>query len=1854
MTYRPSLEPLEPRIVLATFVWDGSASSDWFNPANWTPDGVPGGSDTAVLNIGSTIVLGTATSVGAFTLSAGTLTGAGALNVIGDLTWTGGSMTGTGVTNVAGTGSTISGAAQKNLGRVLNNTGTMTYSEQGGGAFAFGPVSMVAGILNNSGTFNMTGGGDILRINTNAPHAINNTGSWNVTGPGTSVISDAIAFNNSGTVSVQSGTFALSGGGVSIGSFTVSAGATLNVSGNVYNLNEGSILGTGITLITSGTVIVNATSYDVESTLALSGGLLTGAGALNLIGDLTWTGGSMTGTGVTNVAGTGSTISGAAQKNLGRVLNNTGTMTYLEQGGGAIAFGPVSTVAAILNNSGTFNMTGGGDILRINTNAPHAINNTGSWNVAGPGTSVISDAIAFNNSGTVSVQSGTLALAGGGTSIGTFAAASGATLRFDGGTHNLNSGSVSADGTVEIAGGTWNLNGGSYAIAGRTTVSGGAANFNIAASTVLLAVSGGTLGGSGTFEVTGDLTWTGGSMTGTGVTNVAGTGSTISGAAQKNLGRVLNNTGTMTYLEQGGGAIAFGPVSMVAGVLNNSGTFNITGGGDILRINATAPHAINNTGSWNVAGPGTSVISDAIAFNNSGTVNVQSGTLALGGGGTSIGSFAAASGATLRFDGGTHNLNGGGISGGGTTDVSGGTVNVNATSFQIAGPVTLSGGTFGGGGDTVLVGAMTWSGGAITGSGVVLTDGGLLLNGAGVTLSGRTLQIPPGQTATMTGTSSINFSNGAILNSFGTFLARGDSGVDFGNGGGAPSLFMNAGTFTRDTSPGDFSIAVGFVNSASVTSTTSSLIFSGGLSQLESGTITGGLISFTGGSVSAAGLITGSVSNAGAIFSPGSNEIGQLTINGSYTQNSGGTLRVDLGGTVGGQFDRLIVNGTAILAGTLNVALVNGFAAALNQQFPVLAYQANTGTFTTEAGAFGFTRTYQATGMVLTRVQINYSWDSGGGADTDWFTPANWSPDGVPTIADAAALNSAATISLAGMATVASFSQSAGILTGAGTLTAKTFTWTGGTQAGTGSTNVTNDGLFSLGGPALKILTQRTLNQGGAGVWSGSGSLQLGNGAVFSNSGSFDIQNAAAIELAVGGGEPLLNNSGTLAKTAAGVTTFSGLRIENSGAVRIDRGTLGLGGAGASFTQVGGSTTLSGGKLMSLSTLTFAGGELAGSGMISANVTNTGATIRPGGTDNVATLQIDGNYTQAAGATIAVRLGGKAAGTEHDQLRVNGTATIEGAVLVSLINSFSPKAGTTFNILVADSLQGTYSSVDGDAAFSTSSTGTRAQLVTLDAPLGPSLSINDASLVEGNSGSVIATFTITLSETVGELVTVTASTQNGTAESGSDFLGLNQSLQFAPGETSKTIDVTVFGGILVEADETFRVVLTAPTNAAIARGEGTGTILNDDEDFRITSGGGVVSFTDVDGDRITVKTSRGTFTEEIFSFGTDGRVVAVNLAASPNTDFTGTKLTFVAQAAGGGDGLVDIDFFDAQDVDLKKLAISGNLGRIVVGDGTAKKPALKSLSIGSLGTEELVTEPLLSEFRGSLGKLSVAGDVRGAAVDVQGVLGKATIGGDWRGDKQSGAALLASLHEGRDPFSRGSGGIPVGAGNAQRIGTFSVKGFMSGGSLTSESDIGTVSVGQDMEGAAIAAAGRIKVVKVFRDVSSDDPDAPALIAALARVGSTKAAGAVAIDNVRVGGNVENAQILLGYKKETPDDAPVRYVARNPDASAGKVVVNGNWVAASLVAGVFDETGDGFGQNDQPIDGDTTSKIISRIASIVIKGAVTGTTAEGDHYGFTAQQIGKLSIAGEKIALLKSAKDNLLLDETNGDFRLVEV
>ncbi|MDQ1478045.1 MAG: hypothetical protein QOE62_3274, partial [Actinomycetota bacterium] len=77
-------------------------------------------------------------------------------------------------------------------------------------------------------------------------------------------------------------------------------------------------------------------------------------------------------------------------------------------------------------------------------------------------------------------------------------------------------------------------------------------------------------------------------------------------------------------------------------------------------------------------------------------------------------------------------------------------------------------------------------------------------------------------------------------------------------------------------------------------------------------------------------------------------------------------------------------------------------------------------------------------------------------------------------------------------------------------------------------------------------------------------------------------------------------------------------------------------------------------------------------------------------------------------------------------------------------------------------------------------------------------------------------------------VTCQFQTSNGTATAPSDYATQTKTVTFAPGETSKIVNVAIRGDNIPELNETFNANLSAPTNAVIGTPTGTGTIVNDD------------------------------------------------------------------------------------------------------------------------------------------------------------------------------------------------------------------------------------------------------------------------------------------------------------------------------------------------------------------------------------------------------------------------------------------
>jgi hypothetical protein len=84
-----------------------------------------------------------------------------------------------------------------------------------------------------------------------------------------------------------------------------------------------------------------------------------------------------------------------------------------------------------------------------------------------------------------------------------------------------------------------------------------------------------------------------------------------------------------------------------------------------------------------------------------------------------------------------------------------------------------------------------------------------------------------------------------------------------------------------------------------------------------------------------------------------------------------------------------------------------------------------------------------------------------------------------------------------------------------------------------------------------------------------------------------------------------------------------------------------------------------------------------------------------------------------------------------------------------------------------------------------------------------------------NEDSITATITVTLDFSTTLQVQVDYATSDGTAESGSDYTAVSDTLTFAPGEATKTFEVPIIDDLVSEPDETINLVLSSPTNAVL-------------------------------------------------------------------------------------------------------------------------------------------------------------------------------------------------------------------------------------------------------------------------------------------------------------------------------------------------------------------------------------------------------------------------------------------------------
>ena len=198
-------------------------------------------------------------------------------------------------------------------------------------------------------------------------------------------------------------------------------------------------------------------------------------------------------------------------------------------------------------------------------------------------------------------------------------------------------------------------------------------------------------------------------------------------------------------------------------------------------------------------------------------------------------------------------------------------------------------------------------------------------------------------------------------------------------------------------------------------------------------------------------------------------------------------------------------------------------------------------------------------------------------------------------------------------------------------------------------------------------------------------------------------------------------------------------------------------------------------------------------------------------------VALSGSTSQSVSFSFATASGTATAGSDY--IATSGAATfapgeVEKPVVVLVNGDTVDETQETFFLDISNVQNATVSSSRGNGFI-------------IDDD-GPTISINDVSVTEGNSGTKAATFTLTLSGPSVEAIAIRAITTPGTATASSDYDAINLVVIFQPGTVTRTIDIGIIGDTNLELNETFFVNLSDPFGTTIADGEGVGTILDDD------------------------------------------------------------------------------------------------------------------------------------------------------------------------------------------------------------------------------------------------------------------------------------------------------------------------------------------------------------------------------------------------------------------------------------------
>ena len=815
---------------------------------------------------------------------------------------------------------------------------------------------------------------------------------------------------------------------------------------------------------------------------------------------------------------------------------------------------------------------------------------TGTLTKTGTGTLTLSSANTYT--GTTSINSGTLALAGGSAIVDTgvvnIANTAGATLQVNASeTIGTLSGGGTSGGTVNLSAGTLTFgNATSGTFAG--TISGGGAL---------------TKAGVGAFILSGTTDYTGATTVNAGTLTLSGTRSAASGAIT-----VANAAATSATLEiqngtyaLGGNAFSVGNVSGATGTVNQSGGAVTFSGGNQFLIGAAG--GSGNVGVYNLSGGSITITNGGnrgitLGVNPSaqGTFNLSgSGTLTMTNNMLQIG----------RSDYGANNTTNVFSQTGGTASVSTLAMGGNGTtSTGVASTLTLTGGTFSASAFTLLAAGNTNT--------AVINIGGT----ADVTLPA--LPTTRGTSSTVT----LNFDGGTLRPSAAstTYIS------------GLTNAFIKAGGANFDVASGkDITIPQNLLTDGTSTG--------GGLTKAGVGTLTlSGSNSYSGGTTVSSGVLQ--IGGAGRLG--GGNYAGAITDNASFIFNTSAdqTLSGVISGTGSlsqtGSGVLILTNptnnysgGTTIASGTLSFA--NGalsssgnstvsagtlqWSAGNTQDISARLILQNSGSATLDTNGNNVT---MATGFggssssSLTKA----------GSGTLALTGSNSYSGGTTINAGTLQLGDGISNTVVPMGTV---TVNAGATLEVNLANSGTF---GGGIFNYGTVNLTNSGTNTISGN-LGGWVGTAINQTGTGttILSGNntyfGTVNINAGTVqlnyfYAGAGStmnigvpngltFDVTAATIGGLSGSNGITLITTSGSGVNLSIG---YSNLDSTYPGVISGTASTSALTKVGNGALTLSGSNTYAGTTTVSGGTLTLSGMRSAASGAITvASVTGTNATL---------------------------------------------------------------------------------------------------------------------------------------------------------------------------------------------------------------------------------------------------------------------------------------------------------------------------------------------------------------------------------------------------------------------------------------------------------------------------------------------------------------------------------------------------------------------------------------------------------------------------------------------------------------------